>query len=182
MGKWSDIEALYSIVPPLHPLAPLHSLNLSRDRLPCLLLSVKGTGVAMKVKKRVAQKSRFEVKFVRRFCLWEHKWCSIIFIVSSCIQNYCGVLLGSNCHFCGTEEILNGWWGIQQGQEQHARLGTKCNSVQLQRVCWRSMIWMLAPFIPTCLSGRPSMSSSAHSKACIVQSTAFLTWIWLPLV
>lgn len=39
--------------------------------------------------------------------------------------------------------------GIQRGQEQHPRHGTQCSSVQLQRVSWQSMIWMLAPFIQT---------------------------------
>lgn len=80
------------------------------------------------------------------------------------------------------KENPDGWQGIQQGQEQHARQGTQCNSMQLQRVSWQSMIWMLAPFVQTCLSGWPSMSSTPCSKAGMVQFTSFLTWICLPLV
>lgn len=68
-GKWSDIEALYSTVPPLHPLAPCAPWT-----SPCMLLKIRGVRTAMKAKKQVRIASSWnkqrscspEVMFVER--------------------------------------------------------------------------------------------------------------------
>lgn len=64
-GKWSDIEALYSIVPPLYPLASW-APSTSPDTDFLAYCTVRGMGVAMKTQKRVNVRNGFEVKYVIR--------------------------------------------------------------------------------------------------------------------
>lgn len=73
-----------------------------------------------------------EVKFVRGERV--PKCGSINFFFLYCMRNFCIALLGSDGHaLAGMRSVMvDGAW---KGQEQSARQGTQCNSVQLHREC-----------------------------------------------
>lgn len=114
MGKWSNIEALYSTLPLLCPQgvgAPCATLTSTTTSFLCTYTQWKSMGMAEKAKKQVTQKNLFEVKngtwqkviFTRNNN--EPMWHCIIYMSSSCMYKFCTILFGNSDCFNNKEML-----------------------------------------------------------------------------